>query len=255
MATCALSGARALLNIPLFDVTTMSSSSVAVEECPVDGFVVDDIFCILTYGGSTSDVFINYVLLVLNLAVCTCFLRRDQSRRRIYLRNTYDRDSNFDDASDFWHFYGLHIAAFIMVVAFQLVLCLVLGCTGISIIWCALAGWIVHQKITWRYKIIQEPLQSITKQDHPRQQQSCGEEISDHTFLVSSDSRQASFIKHKTTMHVLEYVTHLSNAAAIIFYAIVADLLTTVAHFCALLLGVMLSKSITTAFHFLRDAI
>jgi hypothetical protein len=93
--------------------------------------------------------------------------------------------------------------------AFQIGLCLGVHCSGISIIWCAVAGWmigccLVRQKIN----------------------------NSKHTFFLT--------------------IPLLLDAMGIVFYAFTAEGITTVAHVCAIALGIIMywiSTSTTRRIH------
>jgi hypothetical protein len=93
------------------------------------------------------------------------------------------------------------IASLIFVVLYQIVLCLILGCSGISIIWCACAGWIV-----WELQRVDQPPRGVASSFPP-----------EPLAVLSLD------------------------ALTILYYSITAEAITTVAHFCAILLGILLS--------------
>lgn len=139
-----------------------------MAEC-TDGSVVHRTACILSYAGNGKDIVINYVLLVLNVGAC---LRLAWSATRLEQQ--------------------LALGALVFTILYQIVLCLILGCSGISIIWCACAGWI----------------------------------------LYPAKARKAS---------KFEQIALVSDAAAIFYYLIVSEAITTVAHFGAILMGVLLS--------------
>ena len=157
--------------------------------------ILSRIGCILTYGGEANDIVINYTLLVLNSVWCYCLMvvaavtaaaTISPSKRRKY-----------------------HISctmALLFVVFFQIGLCLIVGCSGISIIWCAQAGWIVQQRLYYQQNL-------------------------------RWSSEEAPVILRK-----MEIGTLIVDFMAILYYAIVSEeAITTVAHFCAFLLGSLLS--------------
>lgn len=76
------------------------------DDCPVG-----DLVCVVSHAGSMKDMMINYPLVLVNAVP---FLRGPRRKRR-------------------WYLFGFF-------AAFQIGLCLVLGCSGVSIIWCALWG-------------------------------------------------------------------------------------------------------------------
>lgn len=139
--------------------------------------------CILTYGGSELDICINYTLLILDVAFCTWWLN-------ISHRSTIQP-----------------LISLIGVMIYQVVLCLFLGCSGVSIVWCAVIGWYIQKS-------------RCSSQGTPH-------EISPQNSALVSRA---------------ETVLLLLNAAALIYYAITSEMITSVAHGCALLLGMALSK-------------
>mmetsp|Transcript_5760 Transcript_5760/g.7545 ORF Transcript_5760/g.7545 Transcript_5760/m.7545 type:complete len:117 (+) Transcript_5760:375-725(+) len=87
------------------------------------------------------------------------------------------------------------------VTFFQIVLCLVVKCVGISIIWCAMAGWIAM----------------------------------DNNIVESSNSRPTTNRNHHPSVVIF------LDAIAILYYAIVEEPITTVAHILAIVvLGIPL---------------
>jgi len=92
--------------------------------------VTNQLQCILSYDDNAADVRINYTLLFINLAVaCLPFLQSHrQNRQRDVL---------------------CALCSLSFVTAFQIVLCILVDCTGVSIIWCAIGGWILME---WQKK-------------------------------------------------------------------------------------------------------
>ena len=124
-----------------------------------------DLYCVLTYNGSRSDVAINYALL---FATGTLFIFGGPPKRR-----------------------G---AMLLFFAAFQLGLCYVIGCTGVSIIWCACAG---------------------------------GGALDHHRGL-----RLVAF-----------RVVAVAVVAALLWYALVAEAITDIAHVCALTMGFLVVQA------------
>ena len=118
----------------------------------------------LTYNGSRSDVAINYTLL---FATGTLFIFGGPPKRGAML---------------------------LFFAAFQLVLCYVIGCTGVSIIWCACAG---------------------------------GGALDQHR-----DLRLVAF-----------RVVSVAVVAALLWYAMVAEAITDIAHVCALTMGFLMVQA------------
>ena len=122
-----------------------------------------DLLCVLTYGNRTGDpkldIVINYTLL---FATAALFIFGGPPKRR-----------------------G---AMLLFFAAFQLGLCYVIGCTGVSIIWCACAG---------------------------------GGALDQHR-----DLRLVAF-----------RVVAVAVVAALLWYALMAEAITDIAHVCALTMG------------------
>jgi hypothetical protein len=137
--------------------------------------------CIFTYNGSTLDIALNYSVFLINVIYCTASL---ENRKVI--------------AS----------GVFLGVVAFQWILCLILGCSGISIIWCAMCGWSMNQR---------------------RCLASSRDVVPDTRFQSATE----------TIRRMYPFVM-LLDGAVIVYYSVVTEVITTVAHICALILGAAL---------------
>lgn len=99
----------------------------------------------------------------------------------------------------------------IFVVAFQLSLCLfIVDCVGVSIIWSSMFGWLLMCMRT--FPTSSARIQSITTMTTPKQ------------FTVA---RAVSFL----------------DCGAIVFYAVVLEIISTIAHCLAVVMGVMLWKA------------
>jgi hypothetical protein len=151
-----------------------------MNECR-DGTVTHRTACILTYGGHVPDIWLNYVVLAATLLVTVVHL-------------TTIRGVRWWDG-----------AALVGVAVFQVVLCLRVGCAGISIVWCAVAGWLIHER----------------EEDEPGD--------------PGSNDRPG-------WLRRLEDVLLTGILAVLVYYAGTAPPITTVAHFCALVLGALLSR-------------
>jgi len=96
--------------------------------------IINRLIIIISFDGSTEAMIINYTLLLLNFGVAASLLLL--STTQTSLRK--------------W----LHaLASFLFFVLFQIVLCLEVHCVGISIIWCAIMGWILMDRRTPRVDI------------------------------------------------------------------------------------------------------
>lgn len=146
-----------------------------MDECG-SGNLLAKIECILTYGGSGLDVAINYALLVLDVTFSAWWLN-------IAKQNAMKP-----------------CISLIAVMIYQVVLCLFLGCSGVSIVWCAVVGWYIQKS---------------------------------RCQLQAAVSPQNK---------AFEIALLLLNASALIYYAITSAMITSLAHGCALLLGMGFSK-------------
>jgi hypothetical protein len=90
-------------------------------------------------------------------------------------------------------------------------------CAGISIIWCAMGGWIVSER---------KRLKST---------------IDVHIGDNSQDDQQAVMTKWKRVANTLELMVILLDIGVIIYYAATSPAITTSAHVCAIVLGAILS--------------
>ena len=169
---------------PLFCCHFDSQGSVfqhqilSMDDCqPAD--LLTQTECILTYAGYWPDVCINYTLICVDVAFCAWWLSVSHQKTLGPL------------------------ISFIATTVYQLVLCLLLGCSGVSIIWCAVVGWYIHKSRC-----------------------QAGSQV---------PQNQAMIFK-------AEILLLLLNSATVLFYAITAPIITSVAHCLALLLGMGLSK-------------
>jgi hypothetical protein len=165
------------------------------------------LICILGYNGSTKDIIINYSLIFVNLAYCV--LEMNQSRADGDMRSSRRRRKQERDA----------FISLTFVILFQVVLCLVVRCSGVSIIWCAICGWIMCR--------------------HKRQ---------------IGDSNECAQEYERINVHECEKVVVLMDVLAIVYYAVSFPLITTLAHVCALVLGAILfSISDSEYYNWTRD--
>lgn len=97
------------------------------EEC-TPGASWTTLKCILTYDGSALDIGLNYSLLAISIGAGIYLLLSSTNSRRTVL------------AAAIWQ--GI---ALIALFAFQLGLCMLVGCAGVSIIWNAIDGFMGQQ--------------------------------------------------------------------------------------------------------------
>ena len=93
----------------------------------------NDIRIILTYDGSVTTILLNYFMLAINLMYCTLVT------------------TSIIGSSGWIPRCGFRIAALVGVFVFQIGLCIVQGCVGISIVWCAMAGWLWRERRSQTY--------------------------------------------------------------------------------------------------------
>lgn len=96
-----------------------------MSDCSTDGGVAKQAMCILSYGGNLTDTTINYTLICFTLAACIHALN-SESPSFLFRRKAAALTM-------------LEISLWV----FQLALCLVVGCSGVSIIWNAHIGYLV----------------------------------------------------------------------------------------------------------------
>eukprot|EP00540_Astrosyne_radiata_P011954 CAMPEP_0116834624 /NCGR_PEP_ID=MMETSP0418-20121206/7092_1 /TAXON_ID=1158023 /ORGANISM="Astrosyne radiata, Strain 13vi08-1A" /LENGTH=204 /DNA_ID=CAMNT_0004464199 /DNA_START=52 /DNA_END=666 /DNA_ORIENTATION=+ len=160
---------------------------MAIKRYCVDGGFGDRLWCMLDYEGNQLDVLINYPLLVVNFLVCVLALCLQPTTDAAKVRKLR------------WYAF----ACLVCVTLFQLGLCSLVYCTGISIVWCAMGGWIIRER---------RQLQESTERSSLR-----------------------------TDSLALERIVIVLDFCIILYYAFVANPITTVAHVCAVVLGAILS--------------
>jgi hypothetical protein len=170
-----------------------------MEEC-TNGTLLVRTGCILTYQGSHRDIVLNYVLLVANVVVCSI---------------TTASNAHYGTSR------GLErklvaSGALVFVAAYQINLCLLVGCSGISIIWSACAGWIFSEG----------------------RRRACM--LRDSESSATEASLSSPWNRHVTLL-VWERVMLAADVLVIIYYACVTEAITTVAHLCAIMMGFLLS--------------
>jgi hypothetical protein len=167
---------------------------MAMEGC-TNGTLLVRTGCILTYQGSQKDIVLNYALLVANVVVCSITTASNAHRgleRKLVASG-----------------------ALVFVAAYQINLCLIVGCSGISIIWSACAGWILGEG----------------------RRRACMLGV----YGSSATETSSSPWNRHITLLVWERVMLAADVLVIIYYACVTEAITTVAHLCAILMGFLLS--------------
>lgn len=198
---------RMMINPLLEDASRTCDADNIMMECHCGNFGVR-LGCILTYNGSTQDMVINYLLVVVNLAYCVGAM----------LATTTRQQGDQQQQQQKW----FALTALCFVVVFQIGICLMVGCSGVSIIWCALCGWIMSERRR----------QGLNRIDSSNTTTTNGDDNDDYVGNVMFHaSRLENWEKGVVCLDVL----------LIVYYAMALPFITTVAHVCALILGAVLS--------------
>jgi len=146
-----------------------------MKDCTNSGVILSRLECIATYNDDTISIFINYSMLVLTLYP-------------FYLTFFGTKPKRIVTAILLLFFYFL----------FQFCLCLAIGCTGISIVWCAVLG----------------------------------SSICSFMHNISSERHRRS-----TTRFIMAAMVFAFGLSLIIYYAVTLPFVTTVAHLLAIVMG------------------
>lgn len=163
-------------------------------ECSDDGTLSERMYCILSYAGSTDDIALNYTLLVISTCAAY-FLLKQYSNSMSTSFASINRSSSYQSDA---------FVALLGVVGFQIGLCLVLGCSGVSIIWASILGWMLN-------------------------------ESGEFSFIRNINAPASNSKPGVVTLAMI------LDGSAIIYYAIYFPMITTVAHILAVLLGAAVS--------------
>jgi hypothetical protein len=169
-------------------------------ECPSG-----NVGCILSYNGDLNSCVINYAVFMYQLVVNSLYF---------WLTHPNDKlDANNRTICVIWQCVALAI-----VIAYQVVLCIFLGCSGISIVWNVMVGFILRDLC---------------------------QTIRTSTFSSTAETSETSVnqANQKRKKNASLFVASCAPAfAADLYYAITADFITTVAHICALVLGCLIAS-------------
>jgi hypothetical protein len=110
----------------------------------------------------------------------------------------------------------------IAVIAFQIVLCLIVECVGISIIWCAMLGWILVEVTCGIASNDTEPVRQA------------------ETLNTSPTCVGFGNLSSRCSCIAVASTILCADLAGIVYYALTAPAITTVAHICAVLMGMIL---------------
>lgn len=120
----------------------------------------------------------------------------------------------------------------VVVILFQISLCLVVHCYGISIVWCAMAGWLISERkfLNDQWEGLQHRNGTTTSTTSSRQDDNDNTDPQDETQ------------HHETRITQMTLLVILLDIGTIIYYVVVSALITTVAHIGAMVLGAILSE-------------
>ena len=201
--------------------------------CQNDALIFGQIYCILSYDGSREDIIINYTLLLLNFFVASCPLMITNTtisgENNDHDHITYDTTTNTNatpppvsrncdttlqrnDESYMSKRTLYAILSLVFVSAFQIGLCIMVKCAGISIIWCAMAAWIWMDCYYMFFRVRSSPPSSLS------------------TPLLN-DNISVDKLFRKIQYH--QIIILLIDFMALVYYAIVMEPITTVAHILA----------------------
>jgi hypothetical protein len=211
--------------------------------------------CIFTYDGNLTDSLLNYSVLLLNLTYC-CYYYTNKTTTAtaplVSVRNDQRMRGGDGTLSAAGGSRSVVLLFLLLagVTAFQWILCLIVGCSGISIIWCALCGWIVHGLYSDTrtnhndHNPPQEPDSGriiISTNDDDNNNNVNNNDSSNETPIIIAEEDDHLFTGTRSPRLSLAVgVLQLVDVATIVYYAITAEMITTVAHICALILGASL---------------
>ena len=166
---------------------------------------VGTIPCILTYEGDRHHIAINYMVLIV-LMIVSIFELKDSTKKVCSRRALWQ------------------LCALVLVLVFQVGLCVLVQCTGISIVWNAQSSFLLLQRARWRAAHKAAVLQKV-EMIEPHQLVKCVE------FLIACKP--------------VDHIVHLGVLVAFgvdMYYLRTADWQTNLSHASALLLGVLIER-------------
>ena len=169
---------------------------------------------ILTYNDSMNDCVINYTTLCLEMTATMIVINVLNQQ---YIATLIDKRLYCSIAT-------LNVITLIILVVllllFQVVLCIFVGCTGISIVWSSLIGY-------YGYYISRKWFLYKTDNQH-------------NVLIQQNQESNKSPSIGSCFANTIVALSFLIGVAVWIYYAIFASMITSLAHFCALVLGVLI---------------
>ena len=169
------------------------------------------VWCILTYDGSVVDIVINYAMLVINLWITVLVNRREDLQWWLYLPLT----------------------AFLF--AFQVILCLAVDCTGISVVWSALFGYYVV--------LVVYGVESLTLKEHMEILFVVFTTLVKSVFYLVREEFRPNFSPWECLTLKIWFGV-FTTLVTWIYYLATEELITTVAHLCAALMGALIARRV-----------
>jgi len=175
------------------------------------------------------DAMLNYALVMANAAAVLYLMRSiNYARKTGNECNDSQRQQHPCPAipSDF-----AACLCFSFVVAFQIALCLALRCTGVSIVWCATLAWLM---------ILLSGVNDGTSEQNNGQSAETSPLV---TTTCDNPARQFQIMSPATndnsTIDIVSCAGAVMgiDAITLLYYVVVADEITFVAHGCAIILG------------------
>ena len=135
-----------------------------------------------------------------------------------------------------------------VVVTFQIVICLLVKCTGVSIIWCTTLSFIVQLLSVVSscrlHQLLLVQLHSVDSMNYDETIDQSSIETNTHDNHTYNKKQQLPMTSSLSSLHTIKYtkLTILINMVVLLYYGIVSEVITSIAHVCAILLGLLLWK-------------
>ena len=148
--------------------------------------------CILTYNNHTLDIYLNYTALLFAVVpLCLIFTCADKTKYSIFVR------------------FVSWISVLFGLILFQLLLCMLMHCAGISIVWSALCSFSPYVFFKMR----------------------------------TLDATAYQRIQDVHAISVTLYLSLFYCSCLWVYYAVTVAFITTLAHVCAFIMGIVLANA------------